>query len=127
MLNREKGWAESTLTEIEFKDDDPDPFPLVLQVAHLDLKSSGTRVDNDLDLFCLALLCDKYDTVTLVRPFIPGWVKAAKEQKQQSHPFDSYSWLLISFIFGLHAVFAEHICHVLFTMRQHSVGLRSRF
>lgn len=27
------------------------------------------------DLVEVAILCDKYDTVAMVRPFIPGWVK----------------------------------------------------
>lgn len=74
MLSREGQFSEATQKEVAFPDDDPHAFYLILQVAHLQFAKALQQMNLE-DLAEVAILCDKYDTVALVRPFIPGWVQ----------------------------------------------------
>ncbi|KAE9969229.1 hypothetical protein BLS_005448 [Venturia inaequalis] len=74
MLSRDGQFSEATQKEVTFPDDNPEAFYLILQVAHLQFTEALKQMNIE-DLVEVAILCDKYDTVAIVRPFIPGWVQ----------------------------------------------------
>ena len=100
-------WAESTATEIPFPDDDAEAMLIVLRIAHLRFAElplkSGLSLE---DLLHLAVICDKYDVVQLVRPFLnlhqwhEGLVPNVKA-RVNCHP----SWLFIAWTFGWSDIF----------------------
>ncbi|XPS72276.1 hypothetical protein M3J09_004443 [Ascochyta lentis] len=93
-------WAEHEASEISLPDDDVEAMLLVLRIAHLrfqDLPSKGLFPLNS--LLNLAVVCDKYDLVHLVRPFLDlyGWAKPASTVYE--HNTDPV-WLFIDWTFG---------------------------
>lgn len=103
MLNPASGFQEATSVErtVSFPEDDPETFIILLQICHLNF-SKVPEVLTYRELTKIAVLCDKYDTVALVRPWISKW--------QQKHILlaekDGFEeWLLISWTFGNRAVF----------------------
>ncbi|KAF2655964.1 hypothetical protein K491DRAFT_715811 [Lophiostoma macrostomum CBS 122681] len=66
----ERSWVESKAPEIIFPDDDPEAMLIVLRIAHLAFhelpKKRGLSFES---LVNLAIVCDKYDVVGIVRPF----------------------------------------------------------
>ena len=57
----------STPGEIDFPEDDPDALLCVLRIAHLQFRKIPETLDYA-ELLDLAIICDKYDTVAIVRP-----------------------------------------------------------
>lgn len=74
-------WAESTSKEIALPDDDPEALLLLMRIAHLQFdmvpktiaKQDTIRTPGSL-CYRLSLLCDKYDCVNLVTPWLRGWL-----------------------------------------------------
>lgn len=67
-------FSEAMKDEIELEDDDPEALLIALRIAHL----KHNEVDRTLSLSTLvnvATICDKYDAVTVCRPFVDGWVQ----------------------------------------------------
>lgn len=103
MLNPASGFQEATSVErtVSFPEDDPETFVLLLQICHLNF-SNVPQFLTYRELTKIAILCDKYDTVALVRPWVSTW--------QQNHILlaerDGFEgWLFISWTFGNRAVF----------------------
>lgn len=74
MLDPKVAWAESNKGEIELPDDDANAMLVVLRLAHLKFPPAGFTLTNRL-LYNLAVLCDKYDLVSLVQPFVETWAR----------------------------------------------------
>lgn len=74
MLSRDGQFSEASQKEVTFGVDDPEALLLILQIAHLEFSEALQKI-NLQKLVDVAILCDKYDTVAMVRPFIPGWVQ----------------------------------------------------
>ena len=53
--------------EIDFPEDDPDALLCVLRIAHLQFRKLPKTLDYA-QLLNLAIICDKYDTVAIIRP-----------------------------------------------------------
>lgn len=99
MFSPTSTWLESSSSELPLPDDDPDALLLLLQIAHLHFDliplrlhstpSSPTSPPHPSDdisaatasptpnslLYRVAVLCDKYDCVRLVRPWIREWLR----------------------------------------------------
>lgn len=75
MLNPDNSFKESNPAnqEITFPEDDAEAFMILLNIAHLQFLNVPSNIKNVRKLLNIAILCDKYDTVTLVRPWLPGW------------------------------------------------------
>jgi hypothetical protein len=58
-------------------EDDPEAILLLLRIAHLQFKLIPKHIDHNL-LYHLAITCDKYDCVELVRPWLSGWLSTHK-------------------------------------------------
>lgn len=75
MLNPDNSFKESNPAnqEITFPEDDAEAFMILLNIAHLQFLNVPSNIENVRKLLNIAILCDKYDTVTLVRPWLPRW------------------------------------------------------
>lgn len=66
-------FSEAPSKEVTFGNDDPKALPLILQMAPFQFSEVLQKMVLQ-KLVDIAILCNKYDTVAMVRPFIPGWV-----------------------------------------------------
>jgi len=62
---------------LDFREDDPDALLLLLRIAHLDFVSVKKRLSVE-ELYNLAILCDKYDCVHLIKPWVDEWYRDAE-------------------------------------------------
>jgi hypothetical protein len=117
MFDRQR-WTESSATEIPFPDDDVDAMLIVLRIAHLRFSDLPSEKPFKLrDLLQLAVLCDKYDVVKLVRPFLDlhHWTRGLipnVETRINCHP----SWLFIAWTFGYKDTFVALAKHLVSTL-----------
>jgi hypothetical protein len=88
-------WAEGWKKEIEFPDDDPEAVLIVLGIAHLKFKDRPKKLTYD-QLVDLAIVCDKYDTVGVVRPFLTEWIGDLKMHVQPGKE----EWIFYAWTFG---------------------------
>jgi hypothetical protein len=90
--------------EIDFSHDNSDALLVLLNIAHLCFtKVPNTQLSYQM-LYDLAILCDQYDCLALVRPWVDKWVVyAAHEVKQEGRE----GWLFIAWVFGREKVFDD--------------------
>ncbi|MCJ1451272.1 hypothetical protein MMC28_001608 [Mycoblastus sanguinarius] len=82
--------------EFRFEGDDPDALLILLQIAHLQFRKLPESLDYE-RLLNLAILCDKYDTVELIRPWVAKWEWPSKDfANKPGHE----EWLFIAWAFG---------------------------
>ena len=60
-------------TELHFEDDDGEALLLLLRIAHLQFAEVPVSLDFD-KLLQVAILCDMYDCVGLVKPWLSTWL-----------------------------------------------------
>ena len=82
--------------EVSFEDDDPPALRILLDIAHLNFNQIPKRLDF-VTLLKISVLCDKYDTVRLVTPWIRKWTESLKEQVYAP---GHEEWLFIAWTFG---------------------------
>jgi len=108
MLDRH--WAESEAQEIPFPDDDVAAMLLVLRIAHLQFHDLPPKKGLSFeDVLQLAILCDKYDLVKLVRPFLDlnQWAEPFKYSKATGYRIYQPKWLFVAWTFGYENSFDE--------------------
>ncbi|KAI9664026.1 MAG: hypothetical protein M1821_007517 [Bathelium mastoideum] len=100
-------WREPSLTELELIDDDPAAFRIVLMAVHYQFEELGQLAFNDLHnvecIASIAMLCDKYDTARLLKPWIQQWIASAIRGHRPSLAFlynDTINWLNIAYVFN---------------------------
>jgi len=74
MLNRENKWAENSMKEIEFPDDNALAMRIILHQAHF-LDPPHLSDVKGLTLYELAVVCDKYGTFKLMQSTISTRLK----------------------------------------------------
>ena len=82
--------------EITLEDDDLEALLLLLNIAHLRYLNIPTSLEYN-GLLNLAILCDKYDTVTLIRPWLPKWLEGLKHLADTA---GYEEWLFIAWVLG---------------------------
>jgi hypothetical protein len=120
-------WVENEATEILLPDDDVDAMLLVLRIAHLRFQEIPPKNGLDMEaLLNLAVVCDKYDLVGLVRPFLNlhCWTETlipdiGLYSKPKWHPF----CLFIAWTFGYIHVFDAPARHLALTVSLNSQGV----
>jgi hypothetical protein len=104
MFNPASGFRESNPdVAVEFPEDDPNMMLILLRIAHLQFN----EVPKSITFACLrelAVLCDKYDTVGLVQPFIENWMGPWALLCLESGYED---WLFIAWTFGCQQIFGR--------------------
>ncbi|PVI05850.1 hypothetical protein DM02DRAFT_682783 [Periconia macrospinosa] len=94
-------WNESEALEVYFPDEDVAAMLTVLNIAHLKFEDvpgfNGLAFE---ELVNLAVLCDKYDVVHLVHPFLE-WYDWARHYVYPEYVGPGYpAWLFIAWTFG---------------------------
>lgn len=102
------GFQEQSATEIPLPDDNAGLLLVVLRIAHLKFNQVPYYLDSS-TLQGLAVLCDKYDMVGLLRPFLHNWARLSLEY-EHTHGWTlrtilaldgAENWLTIAWTFGL--------------------------
>jgi len=94
-------YREGTAIEIPFPDGNPDAFLITLRIAHLQFNNLPSSLDFQ-GLVNLALVCDVYDMVQIVRPFITKWIEPL-EPLAEKIGFEE--WLLVAWTFSYPKIF----------------------
>jgi hypothetical protein len=68
-------WAEGASQVVRMPEDNPEAMLLLLRVAHLEFASIPTTIAQQ-TLYQLAVMCDKYDCVEMLQPWIKVWLKS---------------------------------------------------
>jgi hypothetical protein len=102
MFNPTSGFLESNPdVPVEFPEDDPDALLILLRIAHLQFHEIPKAISFKW-LTELAILCDKYDSVRLLQPFIEQWISPwtllCLEPGYEA-------WLFIAWSFGCEQIF----------------------
>lgn len=93
--------SQSDNSEIIFPDDDPEALLILLSAAHLRFQEVPKHLSFE-RLLNVCVLCDKYDCITLVRPWIFEW----KVRQIVPTDWELYEeWLFIAWTMGDEATF----------------------
>ena len=90
------GFAESRKAVISLEEDDPDALLIVLLAAHLQHRQLPKELTFD-QIVKLAVICDKYDTATVVRPFLHQWISPYQSNCLEA---GHEQWLSVAWAFG---------------------------
>lgn len=104
--------------EVEFPDDDADALLILLRIVHLGWRLVPESVSSE-TLVDLARLCDKYDMIRFVRPWLAGWqsrplaIMAANEDR-----------LFVAWTFGDYASFVTNVKRLVLSCNTDDAGRR---
>jgi hypothetical protein len=96
-------YKEGTAKEIPFPEGKPDALLIVLRIAHLRFKDLPLLLDFQ-ELVNLAVVCDEYDLVPTVRPFLTKWITPL-EPLADKIGFEE--WLFVAWTFGYPKIFEQ--------------------
>jgi hypothetical protein len=103
MLRPGGPFLENGADEVRFPDDNPYAFEIILRIIYHQNNTLPAKLGLD-TLLDLAVLIDKYDLHTVVRPFIPTW--AAEISKTTMARYAPHERILfVAWTFGLQEVF----------------------
>jgi hypothetical protein len=111
-------FSEAKKVEIELEEDDPDALLIVLRIAHWKL-SEVRRSLSKAQLVNVATICDKYDMVTICRPFVPGWVQGWLGSRSCGD-FEESLW--VAWVFGYENDFDRIANSLLLNITTDSIG-----
>ena len=99
MLSTEYNFMEASNTtrEITFPEDDVASAFIVLLVGHLRLLEIPTHI-NGKRLANLCVLCDKYDCITVLRPWLAIWMPSLSENWGKTGPL--WDCAMIAWVIG---------------------------
>ena len=109
MLDPRGHFKESSAGEVCFPEDDSESLLLILRIVHFQFQ----RIPNSLtwnQLLGITELCDKYDIVTLVRPWLPNWLEKWRHLADTAG-YEA-NWVFIAWVYGDNATFERIIKRV---------------
>lgn len=86
---------------IDFTDDSAEARLILLRIAHCQFSKIPLRLESGM-ILDMAVLCDKYDCVGLVKPWLDMWL--VDEWSQYDRPGNE-QWLFIAWVFGREQIF----------------------
>lgn len=89
--------------EIKLPEDDPKALLLVLRIGHFKTKALPKDISFQ-ELYQLAIVCDKYDTVSVVRPYFDKWAEVYTALVEEP---GYEEWMLIAWTFGMKDVYLK--------------------
>ena len=99
--SQEKGSDDSG--PIDFSEDNGEALLLLLRIAHLQFNKVPSTLTFE-SILDVAILCDKYDCVGLVSPWLSSWLlKEETQSMEQGHE----EWLFIAWVFGKEKTFEK--------------------
>lgn len=116
-------WKESTTKQIDHREDDLDALLIIFKISHMRFTELPQVLPTRI-LQQLGLICDKYDCLELIRPWVVGWLRAWG-QRYDTRSVDRED-LVIAWVFGLSKAFS-HIKYDLVTKMHQDVNLNSNY
>ncbi|KAF4610395.1 hypothetical protein G7Y89_g15724 [Cudoniella acicularis] len=113
-----EGHSAAFVMGLDFTEDNSDALLILLRIAHLDFKRIPFKVPF-LTFLNIAILCDKYDCVELVQPWLEKWLA---DEKYASRIKGQEEWLYIAWVFGRQEVFQSLAVHLVRNIRVVSKG-----
>lgn len=104
--------------EISFEDDDHKALSILLDIAHMRFLKVPQSLKYE-QLLEVSILCDKYDIVTLVRPWLPKWLEGLKDLPDRAG-FEE--WLFIAWVFGDSSTFMRVALRLVLEIKISSAG-----
>ncbi len=112
--------AQEAQKEVFFPDDDADALVILLRIAHLAWREVPETISFD-NLAALAVLCDKYDMIHFVRPWLAKW---------QSRPLaivrGPEERLFIAWTFGDYMSFVHNVKKLIVSCNTDDAGKMTR-
>lgn len=103
LVSQEGGDEDMHNKQIDFSEDSGEALLILLRIAHCQFKKLPSTLDYE-TIVELAILCDKYDCVELVQPWLASWlVNEEPEYKKPGYE----DWLFIAWAFGKERIFEE--------------------
>jgi len=106
MLDPSSHFMEASKLDVKFPEDDAASLLLVLHIVHFHFPQVPQVISFE-QLGNLATICDKYDTVTLIRPWSQEWITSAQKGADEENHVGQ--WLFIAWVFGKHEIFQRVI------------------
>lgn len=94
MLSSHNGFKEASDEEITFPDDNPQAVFIVLVACHLRFQDVPEQLEFT-ELVNLCVLCDKYDCVSILRPWLSAWMAPWKSSVAK---IGYEGWVFISWV-----------------------------
>jgi len=98
---------------IDFTEDDFDVLWILLCIAHLRFDGIPTKALPYDKLLQVAVLCDQYDCIQLVNPWLESWLENGVEESLEE---GKENWLFIAWVFGRDTIFEELSCNLVRTI-----------
>ena len=93
---KEPNSPQSARPKIDCREDNAEALLLLFNIAHIKFSEVPLTLSTSL-LYEIAILCDQYDCVEMVAPWLSGWIK---DEDQECCGKESAKWMLISWVFG---------------------------
>ena len=110
--SKEESESHLPYKKLDFKEDDAEALFTLLRTAHLQFSKVPATLTFE-SILNIAVLCDKYDCVGLVKPWLNSWL--ANESTQYKEPGHE-EWLFVAWVFGRENIFkafaAKLVCEV---------------
>ena len=112
MLSVQNGFKESTHAEdVVFPDDDCHSIFVLLLACHLRFQDIPDKLEFA-QLVALSVVCDKYDCISLIRPWLSTWMSPWKHRVAQPG-FEA--WAFIAWVVGDEDTFKRATDHIVLT------------
>lgn len=98
-------FSEAFAPEVELPDDNPQAILILLQIAHLRFDQLPGGAMSLEELNRLAIVCDKYDAVATVRPFLKTWLSVRLSPENEK-------FLWVYWVFGYKEQFSSLALHL---------------
>lgn len=85
--------------EVHFAEDNAAALLLILRIAHLQFREIPQSLDLP-EMVSLAVVCDKYDTAGLVRPWVKQWEESLREHFDLLNDPDCEEYIFFAWTFG---------------------------
>lgn len=105
---KDKDTSCSAVAELDFKDDNGEALLILLRIAHLRFHDIPSTLPYQ-TLLSVAVLCDQYQCINLVRPWLSCWLV---NEVKLSTQFGNENWLFIAWVFGREKVFQALAVHL---------------
>jgi len=94
--------SEPSAKELDFEEDDNVALLLLLKIAHLQFTDVPAKLSYE-ELMNVAILCDKYDCVKLVKPWVFKWCQIV--EKVATIGTKKHDYMFVAWLFGRQKVF----------------------
>ncbi|KAE8447176.1 hypothetical protein EG329_011007 [Mollisiaceae sp. DMI_Dod_QoI] len=111
-------FGNTPVDEVDFTDDDGEALLILLRITHLQFDDVPLTLSYDL-LLNVAIVCDQYDCVRIVKPWLSHWLS---NEKNESLKDGHENWLWIAWVFGRSEVFEDLALRMLRTVKTNEEG-----